>query len=403
MKVLFISYDGMTDNLGQSQALPYLKQLAQQHCLFHIISLEKKEAFLNNKNTVHTICKEANIKWYPLVYRDQFPVISPYLNYKQLKKKAIELQQQENFDIAHCRSDIPAMIGYYLQRKFQVKFLFDTEGFWADERIEGGIWSKSNPIYHLIYGFFKRKENQLVKHADSIVCLTNKGKNILLNRKQFKNINLRITVIPCCVDLELFDPAKINPKDQLALKKELRIEKKTVFGYLGSIGTWYMLEEMLAFYAVQRNNFNKTVFLFITNAPKKTIIEKAKDLSIPTEEIIVHSSAYKDVPLCISIFDFSIFFIRPTFSKLGSSPTKQGETMAMKVPIICNAGVGDTDQIILEFKAGNVLSPLDQASFESCDLSKLNFNAQKAREGAERWYSLEKGVQHYIEVYHHML
>jgi hypothetical protein len=54
--------------------------------------------------------------------------------------------------------------------------------------------------------------------------------------------------------------------------------------------------------------------------------------------------------LNISLFDTSIFFIRPTYSKKASSPTKQGEIMAMGIPLICNYGVGDTDEIVKKCK-----------------------------------------------------
>ena len=45
-KVLYLSYTGMTDPLGQSQVLAYLKKLSQTgHYQFTVISFEKQEAF----------------------------------------------------------------------------------------------------------------------------------------------------------------------------------------------------------------------------------------------------------------------------------------------------------------------------------------------------------------------
>ena len=42
-KVLYITYDGMTDPLGQSQVLPYLVGLSEKGYKFTILSFEKKE------------------------------------------------------------------------------------------------------------------------------------------------------------------------------------------------------------------------------------------------------------------------------------------------------------------------------------------------------------------------
>ena len=52
-RVLFISYDGMTDPLGQSQVLPYLTHLVRLNYEIHILSTEKSENFLNNKVHKH--------------------------------------------------------------------------------------------------------------------------------------------------------------------------------------------------------------------------------------------------------------------------------------------------------------------------------------------------------------
>ena len=41
-RVLYISYDGLTDPLGQSQILPYLQHLAKESYQFTILSFEKK-------------------------------------------------------------------------------------------------------------------------------------------------------------------------------------------------------------------------------------------------------------------------------------------------------------------------------------------------------------------------
>jgi hypothetical protein len=40
--ILFISYDGMTDPLGQSQVIPYLSGLAEYGYRFTILTSEKK-------------------------------------------------------------------------------------------------------------------------------------------------------------------------------------------------------------------------------------------------------------------------------------------------------------------------------------------------------------------------
>jgi hypothetical protein len=41
MKVLYLTYDGLTDPLGQSQVLPYIVGLSKKDIDFTVISFEK--------------------------------------------------------------------------------------------------------------------------------------------------------------------------------------------------------------------------------------------------------------------------------------------------------------------------------------------------------------------------
>ena len=49
-KVLYITYDGLTDPLGQSQVLPYLFWLSKKGYHFTVLSFEKKERL---KKSIH--------------------------------------------------------------------------------------------------------------------------------------------------------------------------------------------------------------------------------------------------------------------------------------------------------------------------------------------------------------
>ena len=67
-QILYLSYDGMTDPLGQSQVLPYIIGLTKNGYEFTLISCEKKEKYLENKTIIENICLANNIDWQPLFY-----------------------------------------------------------------------------------------------------------------------------------------------------------------------------------------------------------------------------------------------------------------------------------------------------------------------------------------------
>lgn len=402
--VLYISYDGMTDPLGQSQVLPYLKGLTGEGFKFHIISFEKEERFETHRVHIQSICDESGIVWHPLKYTKKPPLLSTIYDVVQMHRLAFKLHKQNNFSIAHCRSYLSAMVGMAMKRNFGVKFIFDMRGFWADERIEGGIWSLKNPVLKVVYKYFKRKEIQYFQQADHIVSLTYNGKEEIESWDSLRASELKIEVIPCCVDLDLFDPKMIDFESIKSLNVKLGYsDKDFILGYVGSIGTWYMLSEMLDYFQVltQKNQLAK--MLFVSGENPQTILGLARQKKIDTSKITVVSCLHKEVPLYISLFNQSIFFIRPTFSKKASSPTKQGEILAMGIPLVCNAGVGDTDFVVKKYKSGSVIETLDFASYQENINSEIVYDKANIQFGAKDFFSLKEGVSRYLKVYHAVL
>ena len=143
-KILYISYDGMTDQLGQSQVIPYLVGLSKQGHQIHILSAEKVENFKNRKIFIHKLLNNNNIKWSFINYTKKPMVLSTIMDIYKLKSCAKKIHKSENFDIIHCRSYISTFVGLFMKKKFTIKFIFDMRGFYADERVDGKIWNKKN-------------------------------------------------------------------------------------------------------------------------------------------------------------------------------------------------------------------------------------------------------------------
>ena len=141
------------------------------------------------------------------------------------------------------------------------------------------------------------------------------------------------------------------------------------------------------------------LFLIVSGDHPDFIMEQADKNGVSRSSIRIQSATHKDVSAYISLFNVSVFFIRPTYSKKASSPTKQGELMSMGIPIICNAGVGDTDMVIKKYEAGIVLEELTSVVFTEINWDQIPFNKTLAQHGAQEFYGLETGVQRYLKVY----
>jgi glycosyltransferase involved in cell wall biosynthesis len=236
-----------------------------------------------------------------------------------------------------------------------------------------------------------------------IVDDTNWQSVALGTQKGFEQLEQRIEVIPCCADLEKFNPEKISAEEKKATRKSFEFsDSDRILGYVGSIGTWYMLDEMLQFFKTYQSKYPSAKFLFISGENRSIIVERAKHFGMDEKLIYVKSVLHSEVAKHISIFDASVFFIIPTFSKIASSPTKQGELMAMGIPIFCNSGVGDTEWVVNEYHAGDAraLEPnMDDSKF---DFNLSNFDSEKTKFGAKEFYGLETGVKRYLKIYNYL-
>jgi glycosyltransferase involved in cell wall biosynthesis len=312
---------------------------------------------------------------------------------------------QKKFSAIHCRSYLSALIGLGFYKKHQVPFLFDMRGFWADERVDGKLWDLTNPLYKLVYQYFKRKEKQFVQKSAAIISLTHAGKNEML-QWGYAIDESKISVIPCCVDTNHFNSENVSENTKVNCQLELGISPTDfVISYLGSIGTWYLLPEMLDFFKVLQMQQPTAKFLFITQDDTASILELALHKGIEKNAIIFKNAQRAEVPALISICHYSLFFIMPSYSKLSSSPTKQAEIMAMGVPVVCNAGVGDTQHIVEQYHSGLVVKEFTNDEYIKIAKQMLqeNFIAKQLQQHSLENFSLAKGVEQYAAVYKKMV
>jgi glycosyltransferase involved in cell wall biosynthesis len=81
--------------------------------------------------------------------------------------------------------------------------------------------------------------------------------------------------------------------------------------------------------------------------------------------IHVRSARRDEVPALVGASDVMLSFIKPAYSKIASSPTKLAEALALGVPVISSAGIGDVDRITRELDAGAVFELSDDSVFET--------------------------------------
>lgn len=400
MRVLYISYDGLTDPLGRSQVLPYLCGLARKGHEITVLSCDKPARYAESKDKVNDIVNEYNIRWYSVLYASRVPILSALYNIWRMRHKAIRICARHGVHIVHCRSYMASFIGVLLKRVCGVKYVFDMRGFYADERVDGKVWNREEVIYDMVYRYFKWKEKCFLSSADYVVSLTHAGKRIL---EQSMGVTAPIKVIPCCADLQHFSISNVDIRERDQLMQRLHIAATDlVISYVGSLGTWYMLPQMMQMVSMLMRKRPETKFLLITPDSREKVMEWAAQYGIPDSRVIVEFSPRELMPTYISLSHISLFFIQPVFSKKASSPTKMGELLSMGVPLIVNAGVGDVDDIVNNTHCGYVVKEFTAEEYERAILhidALVHTDKNILCAAAEQYYSLAAGVEQYNEIY----
>ena len=102
--------------------------------------------------------------------------------------------------------------------------------------------------------------------------------------------------------------------------------------------------------------------------------------------------------------DATVFFLKPSFSKQASAPTKLGEFLASGIPCLTNNGVGDMGDILRLSGAGKVIDELNENSIKKGVNGLIELTQQKdimikCRKAAALNFSLSDGVASYSKIY----
>ena len=122
--------------------LRYLEGLGQDHQVF-LISFEKRLDWqdVDNWKTITYQVRDAGIVWYSLNYHKSPTSIATLYDVIQGILVGFWVCVRYRVKIVHARSYVAAVMALALKKLLRIKFLFDMRGFWADERLDGGIWA----------------------------------------------------------------------------------------------------------------------------------------------------------------------------------------------------------------------------------------------------------------------
>ncbi|CAN6134397.1 RfaG Glycosyltransferase [Methylophilaceae bacterium] len=388
--ILYLSYDGILEPLGQSQVLSYLKFLAFNRKI-HLISFEKSADWENvfERDRIANDIASAGIVWHPLRYHKSRSALATAFDIVCGFSLGLWLVLRHRIGVVHARSYVPSVMALMIKRITGVKYIFDMRGFWVDERVDGGLWSPSGRMYRYAKAF----ERRFLLAADHVVSLTHAAVREMQHFVYLQDRMPAITVIPTCANLNHFKP----------LPRE-RARRSLVLGYVGTVGTWYLFDEVARCFALLLTLRPDAKFLIVNRNEHTYIRERLNVAGVPYSALELITATHADVPIQMSHMDAGVFFIKPVFSKQASAPTKLAEFLGCGIPCLSNAGVGDMAELLEKDHVGLAITSFDDEAMIAALKQLINLvedpeSSARCVASAQKHFSLDEGVRLYEEVY----
>jgi glycosyltransferase involved in cell wall biosynthesis len=401
-RVLYISYDGALEPLGESQVVAYLERLADRAAMT-LLSFEKPADLADAVRVaaMRRRLERAGITWLARRYHKRPPVVSTAFDIlagcvaARRWARHTRAGRSGPIAIAHARGYVPALIALDLKRAHGVRFLFDMRGFWVDERVEAGQW----PAGGLLYRAGKYWERRFFQAADAIVSLTHAGVREFPKLGRVRS-GVPVAVIPTCADLDRFQPGAADASK----RRDLGLDGAVVVGCVGTLSNWYLRGETLSYLAWLAGRVPRMKALIVTREDHDRLRADAARQGLAPDRLVLTRAPFEDMPALMRLMDAGVFFIRVCFSKRASAATKLPELLGCGVPVVINDGVGDSGDIVRAGRAGVVLPDTTPQAFEASVEQVLALFADRdvrarCRDVAVREFSLTDGVARYAALY----
>lgn len=396
MRVLYLTYNGLTEPLGRRQVLPYIVGLARRGWRFTVVSFEKPEtADAEARRQVGTELDQADVEWIPKRYHKR-PSLGA-TGFDVSVGIAASVRRRGAIGLIHARSTVPALMADTAARLRGVPWIFDVRGLVAEEYADGGHWPRDGFLFRLTAGF----EGRLMHRACGLVFLTDRIRDELAQRPDWPD--KPTAVIPCAVDLAAFArPGEAGRKARATLD----LGDRPLLIYSGSLGSWYRLGEMIDFYEVAAEHIDGLSLLIVT--PSESEARKRVAGHPLASRIRVVRARPEEVPDYLAAADAGLCFLGDHHSKAASSPTKYGEYLAAGLAVVTNPWTGDAARL-----AGEPAWILvDRFAREAYRTAALDLRSQleqpqrlrhAARALAERCFSMSEALDRYDGLYRRLV
>jgi glycosyltransferase involved in cell wall biosynthesis len=362
----YLTFDSIAEGIGVSQVLSFARVLARHGVKITLHTFEKSRPDAIERNRVSSM----GIKWHP----HRFHYGGSIAGLARAVQGTAFLRGSR---LIHARGDLAAASASY-QRD---PWVWDMRSLWADQRIALGML-RSGSIEERV---LRRLERRCAERSSAITVLA-QAVVPTLQARFGDDVARKTSVVTTATDLQRFE---VRPFP----------DSPVLFSALGTLNSYYDVPLMIELVARFR----------IHQPAKMTVLSPGTSFwgdRLNAEEVEVASVPFEAVPEALARHHvgLSICRLEAGVSLRAAVPTKLGEFLAAGRPVVVNAGLGDMEHIISEFRCGAVVSGRSQSELDVvvkqvADLLDDPQTPERCRSAAEKYFDIEKAVHRLREVY----
>ena len=393
-RVLYLTYWGALEPLGQSLVLPALEGMAARGAALSLVTFEKP-ADLPLEGLVRSTSermRRLGIPWAALRYHKRPRISATLFDVLNGWRTGVLLGRQRRAQLVHGRTFVGGLIGRVVAATLRIPFLYHNEGFYPDEMVDGGFWAEGSPMHRIT----KNLEQRLYDSADGLIVLSVRSARRIEASPSVRRRGTPVIVVPSCVDLKRFVPGSTTPRGS-----PLRLV------YSGGVGGRYQIERIGRFVAVLAEQ-GPVHLDVLTREPHATLAGMLAAGGLAEALWDSRFVPHSEVPARLVSAHAGLNFLARGAGEIGASPTKIGEYWACGLPVVTTAGIGDTDDLIARFGCGVVVAEHSAAAYRRVgdELRKLLSDAElrgRCRAAAETHYALEPACDRQVQLYRQLV
>ncbi len=254
-----------------------------------------------------------------------------------------------NILLLHARTLHVADAALTLKRLYSsIRVISELEGD-VESELHYSIARGSSPIKGDIrkrLGLHSAATQRVIKHSDAVLCVSNKLKEVLVDRFQLsKRSSEKLVVFPTFVSREVFffDTGKRSRQ-----RRDWGIENRFVVIYAGNLSTpWQLPKETVEVFCLIKQIRKDALLLVIApDFEHKFILPYLRDADLSPDDYQLRYVAYKDMPCCLSAADLGLILRERHLMNEVASPGKIVEYLMSGLPVIMTESVGEyADQL----------------------------------------------------------